>query len=107
MTKGEIMAELKKLWFHEFKDSMDEWYLVSGFLESNLTHLTAEITRLREALEEGKTYDIDFDGNVKVRIKFANNSIHIYEIMNGYGDPIPPERIKIEDFPPFNPLDIK
>jgi len=43
-----------------------------------------------------KTYEIDFAGNVKVKLIITENGIEIDAAMNGWGNPIEPSKCKIE-----------
>lgn len=59
-------------------------------------------TQMDEALaylndsETCKTYEIDFDGNVKAKLTINGDGIEIDAAMNGWGNPIVPSKCKIE-----------
>lgn len=44
-----------------------------------------------------KRYDIDFGGNVMAGIEIKGQSLKVFGAMNGYGDGIDDERIKITE----------
>jgi len=44
-----------------------------------------------------KRYDIDFGGNVMAGIEIRGQSLKVFGAMNGYGDGIDDERIKITE----------
>ncbi len=59
----------------------------------------------KSALQQGavsgslftKIYEIDFGGNVRVRINVIDNKIEVEAAINGWGDDIPLSDIRIEE----------
>ena len=46
-----------------------------------------------------KLYHVDFNGNVAVLLRVEDNKVSIVNAMDGYGNPIDIEKIKVEEEP--------
>jgi hypothetical protein len=61
----------------------------------------SELKKLRVADVSGslpiKRYDIDFGGNVMAGIEIKGESLNVFGAINGYGDGIDDEKIKITE----------
>ncbi len=82
--------------YSEYSDNPIKW------MQDNNCATTKEVTlKLMEAYHEDKTrcseFEIDFNGNVHTRLKFIEGKLSVTGAMNGYGDAIEIDKIKITE----------
>lgn len=76
------------------KEALEEFKAIKEKLIENERYAQQ---RVNEVSDKPKKYSIDFNGNVLAGLRVKNNKIEIIGAMNGYGEGIRTEDIKITE----------